>query len=123
MYLEQYALAYPTAKILAPQSTIARLSTKESIKGRISSDFKSLETQYPGELKICDFKDSFRNEDVAILVVEEKTLIQADLLFNLPATEQYSKTGISASVPILNSFSAGSKFHKAALWYALVSNK
>lgn len=32
----------------------------------------------------------FRNKDVAFLHVPSRTLIQADLLFNLPATEQVS---------------------------------
>lgn len=32
----------------------------------------------------------FRNKDVAFLHIASRTLIQADLLFNLPATEQVS---------------------------------
>lgn len=34
----------------------------------------------------------FRNKDVAFLHVASKSLIQADLLFNLPATEQVGST-------------------------------
>ena len=37
----------------------------------------------------------FRNKDVAFLHIASKTLIQADLLFNLPATEQVSGARLS----------------------------
>ncbi|KAF7980267.1 hypothetical protein HWV62_39017 [Athelia sp. TMB] len=42
------------------------------------------------------FFSGFKNKDVAFFHMESKTLIQADLLFNLPANEQYSKSTFPA---------------------------
>lgn len=39
------------------------------------------------QIKACYFS-GFQNQDVAFLHVQSKTLIEADLLFNLPGKEQ-----------------------------------
>jgi len=66
----------------------------------------------------------YKNKDVAFLHSASKTLVQADLLFNLPAKEQYSKTGKPASLPILGTlgFSYKSFLHPRLVW-ALGENK
>lgn len=42
----------------------------------------------PYETASHSFFSGFKNKDVAFFHPESKTLVQADLLFNLPATEQ-----------------------------------
>jgi len=49
---------------------------------------------FEDELDYCYFT-GFKNKDVAFLHKPSKTLIEADLLFNLPCNEQYSKTKTS----------------------------
>ena len=58
----------------------------------------------------------FRNKDVAFFHPASKSLIEADLLFNLPATEQYSKTGLSGNFPILGSINPSTWLQKQASW-------
>ncbi|KAJ7167360.1 hypothetical protein C8R43DRAFT_985050 [Mycena crocata] len=40
----------------------------------------------------CSYFSGFANKDVAWFHAASKTLIVADSLFNIPATEQYSKS-------------------------------
>lgn len=42
-----------------------------------------------------------QNGEVAFLHAPSRTLVEADLLFNLPATEQYSRSARSPAVPLL----------------------
>jgi len=60
----------------------------------------------------------YKNKDVAFLHSASKTLVQADLLFNLPAKEQYSKTGQSGELPILGTLGLTYKsfLHPRMVW-------
>ncbi|KAJ3904010.1 hypothetical protein F5879DRAFT_957281 [Lentinula edodes] len=62
------------------------------------------------------FFSGFANKDIAFLHVATKTLIVADLLFNLPGTEQYSKSKISPKVPIIGKLNPTSTILKRLLW-------
>lgn len=44
-----------------------------------------------------EFVDAHPNKELVFFHKASKTLIEADLLFNLPATEQYSRSGIDAT--------------------------
>lgn len=46
------------------------------------------------DLATSSYFSGIRNKDVAFLHAASKTLIQADLLFNLPATEQVGDTSL-----------------------------
>jgi hypothetical protein len=68
------------------------------------------------------------NKELVFNYKPDKTLIQADLIFNLPATEQYSKTGISASSGILtkifsslNNTAGKAMGQQRLIWYAVSS--
>ena len=52
------------------------------------------------DLRSKSYFSGFINKDVAFNHIESKSLIVADLLFNLPANEQYSKSTTSTSWPI-----------------------
>ena len=71
--------------------------------------------------------DGFANADVAFLHIPSKTLIQADLLFNLPATEQYSqrKTSGRGWVPgyLVNSWNPYGGLHKTLVNGPLAADK
>ena len=43
------------------------------------------------EFDILSYFSGFRNKDVAFFHVDSKSLIEADLLFNLPANEQVGR--------------------------------
>ncbi|KAF9226374.1 hypothetical protein BS17DRAFT_749779 [Gyrodon lividus] len=92
LYLSEFKRAYPDAKVIGVADTIRRMKDQtfrfDGLWGRDPPD-----TQYGFEedIKHCYFP-GFRNKDVAFLHVSSKSLIEADLLLNLPATEQYSKS-------------------------------
>ena len=57
----------------------------------------------------------FQKKDVAFLHVPSRTLIEADLLFNLPSREQFSLTGSSGSF-FLGNVNPSKGLHKRAVW-------
>lgn len=65
---------------------------------------------------------SFVNKDLVLLHKKSGTLLTADLIFNLPATEQYSRSGQSATRGIFNRYLAVlnpyNVWHRRFLWYA-----
>jgi hypothetical protein len=72
--------------------------------------------------------DGHVNKELVFNFKPEKTLIQADLMFNLPATEQFSKTGVDATSGILtkiwasfNNTQGTAIGQKRFVWYATSS--
>jgi len=76
---------------VVPFKTI--FTTKNKREVRISEEFDS-EFEY-------EFVESHPNKEIVFNHKPSKTLIQADLLFNLPATEQYSRSPESATAGLL----------------------
>ena len=117
--INRYKEIYPNAKVIAPES----LSSK-NVPIDIAFTEQDREKSFgpQGEIKAVYFH-GFQNKDIAFLHIPTKTLIQADLMFNLPATEQYSQAEaphVSQSFP--TSFFAwmlqpGHNAHRRFLWY------
>lgn len=107
IYLSQWAKAFPSASILAveglPEKREKNPETKgtrfshvwtEANKGgmRVDDDFdRDFDVEYVG---------AHANKELVVNYKPDRTLIEADLIFHLPATEQYSRTGESASAGI-----------------------
>ncbi|KAJ3995916.1 hypothetical protein F5050DRAFT_1808208 [Lentinula boryana] len=124
--------AYPEAKVVAPKAAIERVADKGlKFDGAWGSDPEG--TQYGFEedarrififivlrylltlttehqIQHCYFS-GFANKDVAFFHPDSKSMIQADLLFNLPPTEQYSKSKSSGRLPFVGNFGPFSWFH------------
>ncbi|KAM0792030.1 hypothetical protein ACM66B_006257 [Microbotryomycetes sp. NB124-2] len=124
LFVPQYIKAFPDAKVYVPSGTKDSWSKDESKKDlvdKISFVFGQgqgdpFEGQTNGEIKTVDFGKSHGNEDVAFLHTPTRTLIQADLMFNLPPTEQYSKSSKRSWFPVLSSqFTADGAGHKRLL--------
>lgn len=139
IFLSSWAEAYPKAHIIAPEglaekrasinakdksvttvpiSTIFTAKNKESV--RVSEEFDA-DFEY-------EFVDAHPNKELVFFHKPTKTLIEADLLFNLPATEQYSKAGIDARSGLLTKLFGGIQttkgtaiWQKRMLWYAFSS--
>ena len=107
IFLSPWSEAFPKAQIIGPEglaekrekdpsvtnvpfTTIFTKANKESI--RVSQEFDA-DFEY-------EFVDSHPNKELVFFHKPSKTLIEADLMFNLPATEQYSKTGINPTTGI-----------------------
>ncbi|KAJ3558084.1 hypothetical protein NM688_g1123 [Phlebia brevispora] len=122
-FLSEWKKAYPTAKVIGVQG-LAQKKKSENWKFDGAYGVDAAETIYGFEADIlawlatpipadhdrsadrpvpsadphCSYFSGFSKKDVAWLHVPSRTLIVADLIFNLPAVEQYSKTSASPSV-------------------------
>lgn len=133
IFLTPWKEAYPNAEIIAPEGLREKREQNPQTKGL---DFSHIFTkQNKKDLKVSDefdaefeteYVDSHPSRDLVFLHKPSKTLIEADMLFNLPATEQYSKTGVSADSGFLNrmimpmqSTKAPATWHQRFLWYII----
>ncbi|KAF9003371.1 hypothetical protein BDQ17DRAFT_1305718 [Cyathus striatus] len=92
LYLGQYKKAYPDAKLIAPEAALERLEDKNlKFDGAWGRDPPNTQYGFEDEVKHCYFS-GFKNKDVAFFHPASKSLIEADLLLNLPCNEQYSKS-------------------------------
>ncbi|KAF8886143.1 hypothetical protein BD779DRAFT_1531145 [Infundibulicybe gibba] len=117
MFLGEFKKAYPNAKLIAPQAAIDLVKdTSFSFDGAWGKDPASTRYGFEDDIKAIFFS-GFKNKDVAFLHSTSKTLIQADLLFNLPATEQYSKSTTKPThIPFVGGLSPTSWLHPRILW-------
>jgi len=122
LFLTQYKKAYPSAKVIGPEAALARLEDKslkfDGVWGRDPVDTKY---GFEDDIKACYF-DGFKNKDIAFFHPDSKTLIEADLLMNLPGTEQYSKQPSKWRFPFQSSLNPWSSLHPHVVW-ALGINK
>lgn len=68
-------------------------------------------------MRVVSFFPGFHNKDVAFFHVASRTLIEADLIFNLPCTEQYSNSKSSGSLLSLSKyFNPHTYLHRQFVW-------
>jgi hypothetical protein len=131
LFLSSWVEAFPTADVICMEGLPEKRAKNEATKGvkfmhvftsqskaamKISAEFDS-EFQY-------EFINSHQNKELVFLHQPTGTLIEADLIFNLPAIEQYSKTVQAADSGFLTKL-AVSILHtrgdmiwqKRILWY------
>ncbi|KAK7439382.1 hypothetical protein VKT23_017605 [Stygiomarasmius scandens] len=115
-YLGEFKKAYPGAKLIGVNG-IGEKKKAEGLAfdGEYGKD--STETLYgfEDEIKSCYFSGT-ANKDVAWYHIASRTLIVGDLLVNLPATEQFSKSKASAKLPFINTLSPNGWLLKRSLW-------
>ncbi|EIN08915.1 hypothetical protein PUNSTDRAFT_67968 [Punctularia strigosozonata HHB-11173 SS5] len=101
LYLGEFKKAYPDAKLIAVQEAIDKLKSQNlQWDGAWGKDPAGTQYGFESDVQHCYFS-GFRNKDVAFFHPASKSLIEADLLFNLPPTEQYSSSGSSGKVPLI----------------------
>ncbi|KAF9493170.1 hypothetical protein BDN71DRAFT_1508755 [Pleurotus eryngii] len=116
LFLAEYKTAYPEAKVIGVEPLVEKKKAEGLIlDGAYGSDPPGTLYGFEDEIKACYFS-GYASVDVAWLHVASKTLIQADLLFNLPGTEQYSKTKMSPKIPIFGKLDPYGNLQKRFLW-------
>jgi hypothetical protein len=116
LYLGQFKSAYPDAKLIGVADLVEKKKKEGlTLDGAYGRDPADTKYGYEPEIEAIYFS-GFSMKDVAFLHAPSKTLIQADLLFNLPGNEQYSKSKTSPKLPIIGSFQPFGKIHKHFLW-------
>ncbi|KAF4626380.1 hypothetical protein G7Y89_g11783 [Cudoniella acicularis] len=137
IFLSAWASAFPSAHIIAPEGlaekrakmnvtdksvTIVPISTVFTAKNKL--DIKVSE-EFDQEFSY-EYVDMHPNKELVFFHKPSKTLIEADLLFNLPATEQYSRTGIDPTTGwatklfgALQNTRGDAIWQKRMLWYVI----
>ncbi|KAI9729825.1 MAG: hypothetical protein M1834_006573 [Cirrosporium novae-zelandiae] len=130
IFLTQWAKEYPQAHIIGPEALVTKRAADPSTSAeKFSTVFNKTNKK---EIKVTEefdaefeyeYIDAHPNKELVFFHKPSKTLIEADLMFNLPATEQYSKTGESASTGLATKFfvalmgtSGDAKWQKRFLW-------
>ncbi|KAF8631490.1 hypothetical protein AX15_002377 [Amanita polypyramis BW_CC] len=134
LYLSEFKSAYPDAKLIAPQAALLDYHDKNlkfnGVWGRDPPDteygfedeaYQTLVSvsMFPEEMLILfqfSYFSRFRNKDVAFFHTDSKSLIEADLLFNLPCKEQYSKVKPLRHTHILGAMAPSTWLHAQFTW-------
>jgi hypothetical protein len=138
MFLSTWAAEYPSAHIIAPEGLPEKRAEMNGTDKKVTilnfgTVFTKKEKNSPEGIKVTEefdrefhyeLVDAHPNKELVFVHKASKTLITADLLFNLPAQEQYSKTNESATSGILTKLFAGLQntkgtaiWQKRMLWY------
>ncbi|KAJ7636971.1 hypothetical protein FB45DRAFT_452762 [Roridomyces roridus] len=112
MYLAQFKEEYPEAKVIGVEKM---KSEGVELAGAYGVDAPDTKYGFEDEIRAVYFS-GFKNKDVAWFHVESKTLVVADLMFNLPANEQYSKSKSNPRLPIFGSLTPWGGIHKHFVW-------
>jgi len=116
LFLGDYKKAYPSAKLIAPEAALSRHDDKTlTLDGAWGRDPPNTQYGFEDDIDHCYFS-GFKNKDIAFLHRPSKTLIEADLVLNLPGKEQYSKTTISPKILSIGAFGPSSWIHPRFIW-------
>jgi hypothetical protein len=129
MQLGPYKTAYPQALVMAPEGLAAKRRKQGDQEVPIDYEFTAankrsikLPEEFAQDLEV-EYWDSHASKEITLLHKPSKTLIEADLLFNLPATEQYSNAKESATSGIWTKIATafmntkpGSKGQQRFMW-------
>jgi len=113
IFLSPWSKAYPEAKVIGMEGLPEKREAKPETKG---TTFSTIYTAKERNAKVSEefdaefdveYMPSHANKEVVVFHKPSKTLIEADLLFNLPATEQFSKAGVPANTGFLTKLFVG----------------
>ncbi|GJE86473.1 hypothetical protein PsYK624_025530 [Phanerochaete sordida] len=101
LFLGAYKKEYSSAKLIAPEEAI-RKKVKEGLTfdGAWGKDPEDTQYGFEDELQ-HHFFSGHTSKEVAFFHRASKTLLEADLIFNLPALEQYSRSSSSGHIPLI----------------------
>jgi len=127
IFLDDWHKAYPGTKILAPEDLAPKREKSNSVLPWAVLFKKNTPTTVDPDFDRefdYEYVHAHNNKELVFNHKPTKTLIEADLLFNLPANEQMSKTDIHPTSGILTQLFVGMMsakgtaiWQKRFLWY------
>ena len=93
MNIVAFSQAYPTAKCIGPEGIDSK-QPSVTWAGILGAGGESKKYGFEDEIKLHYFSGHM-NKEIAVLHIPSKTLLCADLVFNLPPTEGYKQTSQS----------------------------
>jgi len=115
--LADFHKAFPAAKVIGVDGHETKPALAEvKFAGIYGKDPEGTKYGFEDEVSACYFS-GFKNKDVAFCHKASKTLIEADLLLNLPPNEQYSKSNLSPHswIPVIGSLAPFTWAHRYAI--------
>jgi hypothetical protein len=136
IFLSAWHAAFPSAHVIGPEGLAEKraeqMRTDKSVtnvpfstilKGNVQGKDIKVSEEFDKEFEI-EYFPMHPNKEIVFYHKPSKVLIEADLLFNLPATEQYSRTGIDATsgwatklIGALQQTSGTAIWQKRMMWY------
>ena len=103
VYLDPYHTAYPNAKLVGPEgiSDKKKMSFVELKDGSVSTANDAMVGWLPDVQ--CQYFPDFTHKEIMLFHQPTKTLFVGDMLWNLPATEQYSAVHDKTRAPTQHS--------------------
>lgn len=134
IYLGPWHAAFPKAKVLGPEGLPEKRAKQKNEDVPLSvvftaknRDSTTVDAEFDSEFEYT-YIPSHPNKELVFNHKPTRTLIEADLLFNLPATEQFSKTGESPTSGFwtklftsFNNTNGAATGQKRFIWYAISS--
>jgi Domain of unknown function (DUF4336) len=136
LFLSEWHAAYPSAHIIGPEGLPEKRAADASITHKVpfSTVFHAankLDTRVSPEFDAdfdYEFVDAHPSKEIIFFYRPDRTLIEADYLFSLPATEQYSRSSeppnkslLTRLFTILQSTQGSAIWQKRVQWYAVSS--
>jgi len=110
IFLGQWHEAFPNAKVIGPEGLPEKRKKQKNEDVPFAAVFTAknkaslkIDPAFDAEFEY-EYLDGHGNKELVFFHKPDKVLIEADLIFNLPATEQFSKTGESASTGAATKF-------------------
>lgn len=138
IFLSQWKKSYPDAKIIGPEGLKEKREKNPDTKDAAGIDFiftpekrhdPDIYEEFNAEFD-TEYVPAHPNREIAVLHKPTRTLIQADLFFNLPANQQYEKTGEGGGGGFLTklftpiwSTQGSAIWQKRFVWYFLASDR
>lgn len=137
IFVESWHKQWPNATIIAPE-TLPDYRDKQNYFKVPSSNWHLFRKNDPASLSVdpafdaefdAEYVHAHANQEIVFHHRPSRTLIEADLLFNLPATEQMSRSGVSPTSGFLtrlfvglNNTAGDAIWQRRFLWYAISSS-
>lgn len=138
IHLSAWKKAFPDAEIIAPEGLHEQ---RQSNPERRDTEFTHILTkankrnihiseEFDREFDI-EYVDGHANKEIVFLHKPTKTMIQADLFFNMPPNEQYSQSGESPTsgiftklfTPLISATPPPAIWNKRFTWYFIVRDR
>jgi len=132
IFLGPWHAAYPNAKVLGPEGLAEKRAKQNNEDVPFSVVFTAskkttVDPEFDSEFEY-EYVSAHANKEIVFNHKPTKTMIEADFIFNLPATEQYSKTDVPATTGLLtklfraiNNTQGAAMGQRRFIWYAISS--
>lgn len=108
LHLSSWAKEFPQTKVIGMEGLPEKREKKEARQGvRFDTVFTNegkldikIAPEFDNEFQY-EYIPSLQNRELVFIHIPTRTLMEADVIFNLPATEQYSRSGENPSSGIL----------------------